>query len=691
MFLGLITIPLASYAPTEPMIQRLSIVCAIALLLAACRENVAETLPGTIEVSPTDVTFPLTSVGRSADVFLTIRNIGSGDLELDDVTLDVTTDYVRTDFNGPLILAPDEQATVRVTYEPQGAEFTQGDLHIISDDPSNGDFVVSINSIQPGPQARVTPNPIDFGVVREGVPSTRTVVLQNIGSAPLIVCDMITGTGSTDITDDVPDRLDALGIGPDEFLVMNVPEVGATGAGFATFDFEVRYLPSAPGADEDVLIIQYDSLGVLEGACSDDRISSVEIDIAGEAGTAVLATNCPIDFGTSSIDNTSRETVSMTNVGSLPLEIIDIRIDRSRSSNDFGLEDVPSLQDPITMAANESRGFIVSYFPTDFTADGGVVEIEHTDGSGSVAVTECLLSGVGIDNECPVAVVEGTVREDTLGRRGTQINWGVPLQTLIADGGQSFDPDGGSIVEYRWEIVRRPDAAVNGLRPNETRPDDDSTTQYFIPIAGVYEIELRVVDDAGCVSPPASITAVAVPNELISVELTWFNPGDPLSDNQGADVDLHLTRLPEGYFFHPQFDTYYSNQNPIWSGEEPSLDIDDTNGDGPETIQMDSPSDCRWYGIGAHYFRKEFGTAYPTVRVYINGILTQEFFSNRGLRNTDDFWDIARIHWDGGTATVFEVDEIIENIDSALQADPATRIAPLVTPAMEASNLCGTF
>ena len=87
----------------------------------------------------------------------------------------------------------------------------------------------------------------------------------------------------------------------------------------------------------------------------------------------------------------------------------------------------------------------------------------------------------------------------------------------------------------------------------------------------------------GC-DEPARVLVVSTPDEAIHIELTWHNPLDPdESDNTGSDVDLHLVKVGFNWF-DDVFDTYYANQTPDWQPELPSLDIDDTDGAGPEAL-----------------------------------------------------------------------------------------------------------
>jgi hypothetical protein len=92
---------------------------------------------------------------------------------------------------------------------------------------------------------------------------------------------------------------------------------------------------------------------------------------------------------------------------------------------------------------------------------------------------------------------------------------------------------------------------------------------------------------------------------------------------------------------------------------------------------MNDPAPCQWYAIGVHYYAQRYGTAYATVRVYINGNVVYEKL-NQPLTRNGQFWDVGRIHWDSG---------LVYDVDRVLPAAPNGQ-APAVTGEMSASGLC---
>ena len=92
------------------------------------------------------------------------------------------------------------------------------------------------------------------------------------------------------------------------------------------------------------------------------------------------------------------------------------------------------------------------------------------------------------------------------------------------------------------------------------------------------------------------------------VVMTWDTPGDPnQTDDMGTDLDLHLLHPQAPSWNHSVYDCYFANRAPDWGNlgaeNNPSLDIDDVNGAGPEQISYQDPEERNdLYRIGVHYY-----------------------------------------------------------------------------------------
>jgi hypothetical protein len=269
---------------------------------------------------------------------------------------------------------------------------------------------------------------------------------------------------------------------------------------------------------------------------------------------------------------------------------------------------------------------------------------------------EVLLRGEGTPFGCPTAVIEashpdrGTTVADPRGRYT-----GLPLDVVSLDGSASRAEGGAAIERFEWAIIRRPEDSAARLAGSDT----SVANELFLDLSGEYTIEMHVWDSRGTRScEPAVLDLVAVPDEDIHIQLVWDTPNDPeQQDNLGSDVDLHLLRAG-GIWNAKPWDCHWQNLEPDWGlrddrADDPSLDIDDINGWGPENINLNNPQGDMRYHVGVHYFSDQgYGASYSTVRVYLGGILVEEL---RRKRMTDQqFWHVLDIEWPSRKITLYD-------------------------------------
>ena len=152
--------------------------------------------------------------------------------------------------------------------------------------------------------------------------------------------------------------------------------------------------------------------------------------------------------------------------------------------------------------------------------------------------------------------------------------------TMLLDGRSSYDPDGEwKDLQLTWKVLEQP---VGGAA--ELSPQPDGTASIGASIPGTYRVGLVVTDRDGAKSELAETAARFDAGELL-IELTW---------DAAVDLDLHMVQGSEGYF--TDSDCYYANPTPQWGAEDtavddPSLDLDDTDGHGPEFIRLQRAPD----------------------------------------------------------------------------------------------------
>lgn len=269
---------------------------------------------------------------------------------------------------------------------------------------------------------------------------------------------------------------------------------------------------------------------------------------------------------------------------------------------------------------------------------------------------EVLLIGEGSPFGCPSAVIQASHPDRGVTTANPRARYtGLPLDVVALDGSSSRAEGGATIERFEWSIVRRPEDSAARLAGTAS----SVANELFLDLSGEYTVEMHVWDSRGTRScEPATLDLVAVPDEDIHIQLVWDTPNDPEQlDNLGSDVDLHLLRSG-GIWNAKPWDCHWQNLEPDWGlrddrSDDPSLDIDDINGWGPENINLNNPQGDMRYHVGVHYFSDQgYGASYSTVRVYLGGLLVEEL---RRKRMTDQqFWHVLDIEWPSRKITLYD-------------------------------------
>jgi len=636
-----------------------------------------------VEVAPSDgVVFGAASMGAEASELLLLSNTGAAPLRVRSIRLEEDDDaqeFVLADapagaagepgacpLGSPFVLdvaaaGPARSAcVVAVLHRPRDAAADAARLLIESNDPVRPELTLPLRAAATQPQLVLQPASLRFGDVPLGERSCAPVAVLNAGRAPLTVESLL-------LLDDAGGQLEIAGVRlhAREAQLPAVLLPTAAGERPAALEVEVCFQPHHAGPVD----------GSLRIANDDPRDPAAVVSLSGGAvRRCVEIAPADLDFGDVVLGERTVQALELRNCGDLPVRVLAAELvsPGDGTSDDFRLHTVPeglecnadetACNGSVSILPGAAGDILVSYAPATEGPDGGQLRV-RTDTPGAEEV-QVLLFGRGSNNACPRALAEARVAgalEWTESGQEDPLRI-LPLATLELRGDGSQDPD-GEIARWQWAVIERPEDSRSQVAPHASA----SNPSLFIDLAGRYVIELQVFDDRGLPScAPAVVVLDAVPCEDIHVQLVWDTPGDPDQDDQGfaagSDLDLHLLH-PLGDWFDLPHDTFYGNPNPDWGrpanpGDDPSLDRDDTDGAGPENINLDNPEDGRVYRVGVHYFNDHgYGPSFATVRLFVQGVLVFEL-PNRRLGATDTFWDVLTITWPGGA--VHTVDTIAQ-------------------------------
>ncbi|MBL6975414.1 MAG: hypothetical protein ISR64_06770 [Deltaproteobacteria bacterium] len=631
------------------------------------------------------------SSGDTWSYEICVQNPGIVDLEVDGLSVDYDLCVGDTPgvelfravpVNGatlPALVAPEDEgdsspnptefcAELVYTRDLADCEHT-AELHILNDSVIS-DFVVSFSEkSEDAPHFAASPEVLDLGIIKEGSKDAGFLSLLNTGLGDLVISEVryrSTADGfnfqwGCEGPDGPPmedyyfpaETIDII----DEEVCSQPVVIPAN----SSFQMTVNY----GATDEDpakafLTFVSNDPL--FDGS----KGEGLEVEVwANVSGPCLKAIPAEVSFGSVVIADFEKQTVTLESCGDKNVEVTGLYLTED-SSADFGLDlgvfANASKADPVVMKPGEKKTFSVTYLPpfVDKEAGGTILEdtgMIHVENSSVYTPKEIPVNGTGVAGECPVA-------EFMIMHGGVEVKHGddVLVESTLDFIDQSYDPTvGGGIVSYEWS-VSGPSGSADVFDPSPTFP----SPQFTANVVGDYLFRLKVFNKHGIESCAEASKLVHVKaGEGCHVELTWNTPNDPDPTDQcfagkdcGTDLDLHVVHpyastpdvdkdgKPDG-FFDTKYDCFWFNPHPIWVEDaaldpllQPHLDLDDTDGAGPENFNYVSPEVGKCYKVGVHYWDDHgFGASYPKVKMFIDGDLVYEKESKK-LKNLD-MWEVG--------------------------------------------------
>ena len=622
-------------------------------------------------------------VGQSTTFAVRVKNTGERKMAIEDIALQYTSpEGVQEDPPAfALTLPAAYKAAVESGSEffvaPAGAgndsmpdeivlsivftrydEDNRGATLVIDTDAANapsGKVSINLSTSVGPPSISLLPDRIDFGTVGMSKVDTEKVTILNVGGSDLLFTGFnLKGSPYFSVlvegSEYASSAASAAGITFEEPIIIPPQK---------TFDIQVAFAPKTDDpATGRVTVFSNDA----------KKPDGVEVVLTGnEAVPCIETIPAQVNFGARKIVEMASVPVEIRACGEAPLSIYGFEM-KEGSSGDFDfdtstLEFDPSNNNPIVVPIGGSVVVKVTYVPdvpnpldanNNPILDMGTLIIKNDAFQQNYEVP---LSGLGVEIKCPVAVIKC--------QEGDEV---IPQTILHLRGDQSYALDGSTLEKWEWSVVQ-PEGSASTFIPSINFPNPSFETN----VAGLYTFSLDVYDNQGLKScEPAVYEVVVIPDEAIHIELLWHTPEDPdetdTGPEAGSDVDLHFVHpmgggpdldgdgKPDGWFAIP-YDCYWYNPHPNWGSwdpavnDDPGLDRDDTDGAGPENVNLDLPEEDTTYRVGVHYWEDHgFGKSLSTLRVYIYSNLV--FEAKDVLMMELDMWEVCTIHWPSGKVQV---------------------------------------
>jgi len=293
-----------------------------------------------ISVSPLTLNFDSVTLGdTSAAQTVTVKNTGDANLNIGAVTINGDFSITGDTCSGSTVTAG-SNCTVNVVFKPStSGTLLIGTLSIPSDDPDTPNVDVALSgtglavSTTPEQNISVTPTALDFGSVVVGTDSApQTVTVTNTGKADLTVTG-ISLTGDTDA-----------------FSLKSTTCTDPTLAPEESCSADIIFTPVTVG----------DKTGIAAISSNDPDTGVVDVELSGTGiveQPEITVAPTSVDFGTVTVGDSDSQVVTVTNDGTLDLNIFSV----SLLSDPFSTTDDGCTG---TLAPTVSCAVTVNFAPT---------------------------------------------------------------------------------------------------------------------------------------------------------------------------------------------------------------------------------------------------------------------------------------------------------------------------------------
>jgi len=301
-----------------------------------------------ISWTPSALDFGSVPSGGALTMSVTVTSVGTADLEVSAVALDVDTapEFTIDLDPSPATLPPSYTTQIDVTYTPTDDIADSGTLLIESNDPDVPVVEVPLSGeLDPAPDIELVPTSLLFGDVEIGTVVTMEAEIWSLGDADLELGTLaLTGSSEFALHTDPSGLL----LQPGEFTTVLV-----------------SYTPVDMTADT----------GMVEIPSNDPDENPAILELAGqhEPIPDIEVTPLQIDFGPVDIGTTASDSVMVSNVGTGDLSV-DLPV--LTGSTDFSFA---AAQFPCVIAAGSSELIVVEYTPSDGGLDSGTLTIDSDD------------------------------------------------------------------------------------------------------------------------------------------------------------------------------------------------------------------------------------------------------------------------------------------------------------------------
>lgn len=311
----------------------------------------ANPAPASVQISPSDITFPSVSVGQKASRTATLTNTGNETVTITQLASSAT-EFVASGIPTPLSIGPGQSAKFQVVYTGTTSGTTSATLTAMVAHGGGSKAKLKAGTAATAPQLSLSTTGLNFGNVLVNGSSTQAVTLKNSGQSDLQISQIAEAGGAFSVSG------------------VAVPVTIPAGQSMA---LQAKFAPTAAGTTTGTITITSNA---------PNPTSTVTLNGTGVSARYTMSLSpASVSFGNVNVGSSAKQNVQLSNTGNSSVTLTQL------AASGAGIS-VSGVGAPLTLGPAQSVTLTVQFSPTTSGATAGSLTVTNNDGVNAVeAVT----------------------------------------------------------------------------------------------------------------------------------------------------------------------------------------------------------------------------------------------------------------------------------------------------------------
>jgi hypothetical protein len=327
------------------------VACGVAVLSGcaglANTSNANPTPQATVQISPSDITFPNVAIGQKATQTAVLTNTGNESVTITQLASS-SVQFATSGLATPLALGPGQSARFQVLFTGSTSGSASGTLTAMTS--HGGSSKVRLKGAAAGSsQLSLSTTALNFGKVLVNGSATQAVALKNPGTNDVQITQIAVTGGAFSLSG------------------VAVPVTISAGQSMA---LQATFAPRTAGTATGAITIN-----------SNAQNATATVALNGSAVAASYTMSLSpssLNFGSVNAGSSTTQNVQLSNTGNSSVTVTQV------AASGAGIS-VGGLGTPVTLAPSQSVTLSVTYAPTTAGATAGSVTVTNNDGVSAVA------------------------------------------------------------------------------------------------------------------------------------------------------------------------------------------------------------------------------------------------------------------------------------------------------------------